>query len=214
MSVVSYCAILRGKTVIAAMGDQSASAGKDLVKLLPPASSRIEQKITTGRLYTFFTTPLLTFVAISPQSVDKQKPIAFLDTIARRWSATYGNVSASATEHSLDSVFAKNFQAALDECNKENKAADLNRRLDETQQILTESMTKVVDRGAHLDAIASKSEELRNTSEEFRTQATNLKWKMRCQYIKSWAMWILMIILILYFILSWFCGGWKLGRCF
>lgn len=213
MSVVSYCAILRGKTVIAAIGDQTAAVGKDIIKLLPPASSRVEQKIAAGRLYTFFTTPLLTFVAISPQSADKQKPITFLDTIARRWAATYGNVSASATEHSLDAIFAKNFQAALDECNKGNRTADLNRQLDETQQILTESMTKVVGRGEHLSVISSKSEDLRNSSEEFRQQATNLKWKMRCEYIKSWVMWILLIVFILYFLLTFICGGWKLGRC-
>jgi vesicle-associated membrane protein 7 len=75
-------------------------------------------------------------------------------------------------------------------------------------------MAKAFDRGSDLQAISSKSEDLLSTSEEFRAQATNLKWKMRCQYIKSWICWIVIILLIVYFLATRFCGGWMLGACF
>jgi vesicle-associated membrane protein 7 len=94
------------------------------------------------------------------------------------------------------------------------KTSELAGQLDEVQQILTESTTKAFDRGAELESISSKTEELLSTSEEFRTLSTNLKWKMRCAWLKSWAGRILLVIVIIYLLLSWLCGGFKLQRCF
>jgi hypothetical protein len=50
---------------------------------------------------------------------------------------------------------------------------------DETQQILTESMAKALDRSIELDSISSKSKDLFSKSGEFRARATDLKWTMR-----------------------------------
>jgi hypothetical protein len=52
-----------------------------------------------------------------------------------------------------------------------------------------------------------------STSEAFRAQATNLKWKMRCEYIKSGIWRTLAIIALIYLLIAWVCGGLKLKRC-
>lgn len=213
MSVVSFTAVIRGRIVIAAYGDANCAPERDILKLVPSHSSRVEQKITGGQLFTFVMTSSLTFVAVSPQSVDKQKPIQFLETLSRRWSATYETASGSATAHGLDGVFLSNFAALFSDCNRASKTADLTRDLDETQQVLTSTMSRALDRGDELRGLSSKSESLMATSEEFRSQATNLQWKMRCQYIKSMATWTFAGMLIIYLVLSWICGGYKLGRC-
>lgn len=209
---VSYVAVIRGRIIIAAYGDTSVSE-RDVLKLLPPATSRIEQKITSGSLFTFITTPALTFMSVSRQSIEKQKPISFLDTLSRRWTATYGPVSASASAHALDSVFQKQFSQLFDDVNKANKTSEIARQLDETQQILTDSMTRALARGAELESVSEKTEVLLSSSEEFRSQASNLKWRMKCQQIRSLSTWIIAGTIILYIILSWMCGGWKLAKC-
>jgi hypothetical protein len=211
--IVEYVAILRGQTIVASIGELNGLSERDIVRLLPGSGFRTEQKISSGKLFSFASTPGLAYVALSPQSVDKQKPLLFLDTLSRRWVATYSVQSASASEHSLDQVFAANFSALFNEYDKPNKTAELNSDLEQTQHILTDAMAKGLDRSAELESISSKGEALLTTSEEFRARATELKWKMRCQYIRSWLVWIAVILACIYFVLTRFCGGWGLESC-
>jgi vesicle-associated membrane protein 7 len=214
MGLLDYSAVIRGNTIIASYGDLSGFSERELLRLIPDQLLRIDQKITSGRLISFITTPGLVFVAVSQQSVDKQRPLTFLQTLSRRWAAAYGPMSASAADHALDQIFASNFAALFNDYSSATKTSELAGQLDETQQILTESTTKAFDRGAELESISSKTEELLSTSEEFRTLSTNLKWKMRCAWLKSWAGRILLVIVIIYLLLSWLCGGFKLQRRF
>jgi vesicle-associated membrane protein 7 len=213
MSLLEYSAVVRGSTIIASFGDLSGVSERDIVRLLPPPTTRVDQKITSGKLLSFTTTTSLAFVAVSPQSVDKQRPLAFLDTLSRRWVSSFGVVSASAADHALDRVFASHFAALFDDFSNATKTSELVRELDDAEQILTSGMTKALDRGAELESISSKSETLMSTSEEFRAKAASLKWKMRCQYIKSWLWWILCIVAIIYLLLSFACGGLGLETC-
>ncbi|OHS97293.1 Vesicle-associated membrane protein 7 [Tritrichomonas foetus] len=213
MSEIVFCAVLRAKVIIASLGDQSAVSEKDVIKLLP-VSSKTEQKITSGKLFTYMSTPGLTYVCVGPQSADKQRHLTFLDTLSRRWAATYGQISINANPHSLDSVLAQNFSSLFEEFRKPaNKTAEVHRRLDETEAILNQSVSKALIRGGDLQAISAKSEDMVSASEEFRSQATNLKRRMRWGYIKSWAIYILFAIIVLYIILSSFCGGYRLQKC-
>jgi vesicle-associated membrane protein 7 len=211
--VIDYAAILRGQIVIASIGDLAGLSERDIVRLLPGSSFRTEQKISLGKLFSFTSTPGLTYVAVSPQSVDKQRPLLFLDTLSRRWAATFGAQSSGATDHSLDQLLATNFTALFNDYVKPNKTAGLVSELEETRQVLTDAVAKGLNRSAELEEISSKGEALLLTSEEFRAQATNLKWKMRWQYIRSWIIWVLAIVAIVYFVLSRFCGGWRLKSC-
>jgi vesicle-associated membrane protein 7 len=213
MRAIDYSAVIRGHTVIAAMGDLAGLSEREILRLLPQPGSRTEQKITSGKLFSFMITPGLTFVCVSPQTIEKQRPLAFLDTLSRRWAASFGSVSASAADHALDNVYATNFKSLFDDYSRLNRTEDVARELDQTQAILTESMSKALGRTADLESLSSKSEGLLATSEEFRTQATNLKWKMRCEYIKSWLFWILVIGALLYLVLAWWCDGYRLSGC-
>ncbi|OHT12741.1 Vesicle-associated membrane protein 714 [Tritrichomonas foetus] len=213
MTTITYTAVLRGNVIISSYGDQSSISEKDIIKL-SPKTPITEQKITSGKLYSYISTPVLTFVCVGPQSADKQRSITFLETLSRRWAASFGPISSSATSHSLDNVFLDNFKNLFDDFSKPiDKTEEINRQLAETEQLLTESVSKAIVRGNELENISSKSEELLSTSEEFRTTARNLKWKMRCSCISSWLSWALFVIVILYLILTWFCGGYRLQKC-
>jgi vesicle-associated membrane protein 7 len=213
MRVIDYSAVVRGHTIIASIGDLTGLSEREILRLLPPNSSRTEQKITSGKLFSFLITPGLTFVCVSPQSVDKQRPLTFLDILSRRWAAAYGSVSASAADHALDQVYNTSFGPLFEDYGRASKTAEIARDLAETQDILTESMSKALDRGAELESMSSKSESLLTTSEDFRAQATGLKWKMRCEYVKSWVFWILVVVVAVYLGLAWWCDGLMLGGC-
>ena len=213
MSLITYSAVIRDDTIIASIGELPNFSEKDIVKLAP-ATKSTEQKITGGYLISYVSTYTLTFVCVGQQSSDKQKCLTFLDSLSRRWYASFGPASTNATSHSMDGVMSENFGKLFEEFNKTpDQAEEINRTLSETEQLLTESMAKAIDRGNDLESISSRTEDLLSTSEEFRATATNLRWTMRCAWIKSWALWILFLIIIVYILLSWLCGGFRLKKC-
>jgi vesicle-associated membrane protein 7 len=213
MAAIEFAAILRGHTVIASIGELTNITERDVLRLLPSPTPRTEQKMAAGKLITFLATPGLTFVCVSPQPGERQRALAFLDAVARRWSPAYFTVSASASHHALDHVFASNFSDLFADYARVDKAAAIARELDQTQEILADSMSKALGRSSELESIAAKSDGLLSASEEFRTQASNLKWKMRWQWIKSWLWWILALALIVWFFAARLCDGWRLTGC-
>ena len=210
MSELIFCCVLRGKTIIASLGHVP---DKDVTKLLPQ-DQKTDQKIASGRLFSFIGTPGLVYCCVGPQNADKQRQLLFLETLSRRWAATYGQISSNAESHALDNVLAQQFGQLFDEFAKPiSKTADVHRRLDETEAILNESVSKALGRGGDLQAINAKSEDMMATSEEFRKQAANVKRRMRCSYYKSWIMWVFVAILVIYYVLTFVCGGYKLSKC-
>lgn len=209
---ITYAAVIRGNVIIASYSDPAINLDKDVLKLMSLNSSKIDQKISGQNVYSYLTGPVLTFACVSSISVDKKIPLTFLDTLSRRWSSALGADSNSASSHQLDDAFRQNFSNLF--TNSTDTVSVINQQFEETQRILGESVSKAYDRGAKLEDLGSRSEDLLLTSEEFRTQATNLKWRMKCAMIKSWLIWIAVIIVILYFILSLICGGFNLKpRC-
>jgi vesicle-associated membrane protein 7 len=214
MATVENVAVIRAKVVIASFGEAFTIGEPELLKLVPTtATVNAEQKIAFGKLFTFVNSAGLVFVATSPQSADKKRPISFLETVARRWATTFGPASATAASHALDAVLAKDFEPLYNEYNKTNKAQEISRQLEETQSILKESVSKALGRGEDLDVLSTKSEELMTSSEEFRGQATNLKWRMRLQYIKSFLWTTAIVVLGTYIVLALACGGFSLKDC-
>ena len=212
MSIL-YTAVVRGKVVIASYGEQNRE--KDVLRLLPPSSPKLEQKIFGNLIYTFASTPSLVFVCASPQSSNKQVPMNYVDTLSRRWAATLGSQSQNSPPHGLDQAFVENFGSLINEYNKpSDKVSEINAQINETKNLMDGIISKATDRGAELESLDMKSNQLLDTSEEFRTQATNLAWRMRCQWLKTWAIWIVIFLVIIFFILKFICGGWDLRpRC-
>jgi hypothetical protein len=210
---IDYCAIVRNGIIIASYGDSAVISERDLLKLMPIATSQPEQRISSAQLFTFVATPGLTFVTVSRQSVDKNRPIFFLDALSRRWAANFGPVSASSRSHGLDTVFADNFGSLFNEFSNPGRVSSVSKQLQETHGILKDSVEKVFDRTADLRSLSSKSETLRAPSDEFRSEGANSNGRMRWQYIKCGIMWIFLLLLIVSVVLTWICGGFLLKRC-
>jgi vesicle-associated membrane protein 7 len=213
MSVLEYSAVVRGTTIIASHGEVSGFTDRDLVHLLPAKSQRVDQKITSGKLFSFARISGLVFAAVSPHTADKQRPLAFLDTLSRRWVSTLGPASASATGHSLDGTFEKDFGSLFDDYAKATSTTELGRELDVTEAVPTDSVTKALDRGAELEAFSSKSETMLATSQEFRAQAASLNFKMHWEWVMLWGGRLLAIVAIIYVVLTWICDGFYLEGC-
>jgi hypothetical protein len=113
MGDMEYVVIARGHTIIAAYGDKSLATDRQLKKLFRKDAPTAEQKILAGKLCSFRTTPGDVFACVSTQTVDRQRHLARLDAISRRWIAQFGHLSVGATSHGLDSLFEENVISLL-----------------------------------------------------------------------------------------------------
>jgi len=213
LNLLDFSAVIRGSTIIASYGDLPGISEREILRLIPPQTSRVDQKIAFGKLFSFVTTPALVFLAISQHHIDKQRPLAFLDILSSRWTAGFGPTSAAAEGHGMDSVFASNYAGLFNEYSKTSKASEVAQELDETQKILAASATKALDRGSRLEGIHRKSESLKDTSDEFRAEAARMTWKMKCRYVRVWIWWIMLLLVIVYVILTFVCHGLAFRDC-
>ena len=208
---ILYAAVLKGNTIIASYSPSKQDYEKDILKLCPSSNSKSEQVISSNNVFSYHTTPTLCFACVTLQTSDRVTPLNYLDALSRRWASTICPVQPSASRHSYDQHFSQSFGEFTSNFGKSSeKTAEINKKLDETQELMSSALAKAYERGNELESIDGKTEELLSTSEEFRTQATNLKNKMRCKHYKEIAMWTIIVICVIYIVASWFCGGFDL----
>ena len=213
--VIHSCAIIKGKIIIA-IYSKGNDYEKEILRVMPTNLNKTEQVISGNNIYSFLNTPTLIFSCVSNLSSDKIEPLNFLDQISRRWAALIGPIPNNSLPHSYNTKFISEFSNFINTFGTiTNKTSEINFNLNETEERLTTAITKALDREKALENINSKTEDLLLTSEEFKNQAVNLKWKMRCSYWKSIGTWTLIFLIIIYLILIWICGGWDLSpNCF
>lgn len=212
---ISFTAVARSKTIIASYSSDGNDLTRDVQKLLETPFVKNEQRRTRNYLFTFYKSPTLNFICACPLDVDRQAPLTYLDTLSNRWNATVGEKSLTAGPNSLSQECRTLFEATLSEYNSAiSKAEKIKKDLDQTQKIMTDSVHSALNRGEELQSISLKSEDLLNMSEDFRNQASNLKNKMFWSWVKSKGIIILIVLIILYIVLTFICGGWTLRpRC-
>ena len=214
MSIV-YTAVVRGKVIIASYSSENVNLGREIQRLIETPFAKNEQRRTRNYLYTFNKGSQLVFICASPLDVDKTVPVSYLDLLSNRWNAAASDKSQSAGQNELSQPFKNLFEATLNEFSQTlSKTEKLKRDLDQTQQIVAESLHSAFNRGENLNSLSAKSENLMSTSGEFKAQATSLKNKMFCAKVKSTIFYFSVIIVIIYLILVFVCGGWDLKpRC-
>ncbi|OHT02369.1 Synaptobrevin family protein [Tritrichomonas foetus] len=215
MSIV-FTAVSRNNVLIATHSSTGVNLTREIQRLISTPFSKNEQRRTRNYLFTFNKGPLLDFICASPIDVDKSVPISYLELLSNRWNAVLSDKSQNAGPNELSIPYRNLFEATINEFNSTlSKTEKIRRDLDKTQQIVTESLHSALGRGESLNSLNAKSENLLATSDEFKSQATNLKNKMMCARIKSGIFYFCGVMLLVYIVLAFLCGGWRLRpRCF
>ncbi|EAX88978.1 Synaptobrevin family protein [Trichomonas vaginalis G3] len=212
---ILYAAVVKDRTMIASLVVDKADFEKEVLKLLPQASAKTEQVISSNYIFSFLSLSSLIFVCVTPQTEDRRVPLNYLDAISHRWGPTIGGSTVTPTSH----IYDKQFQEAFGEftrsfANPAYKTKAIQQTLEQTQAELTDAMTKAYSRGNQLEDLDDKSQQLLSNSEDFKQASTQLKNQMRCKYYKELLFWFLVIFIVFYFLLALICGGMNLKpRC-
>jgi hypothetical protein len=207
---IEFVAVARNSVILATYG--TASLERDVQAFLEQTFVINEQRRTNYHIFTFYKGHSLNFVCSSPPEGEKQIPLRFLEILANRWASAFPDLPPTAAAHSMTRKAEPLIAAVVAEV-AASPTDRLKQELDETDRVLKTSLQKAFGRGEDLQILTDNSQCIMASSEDFRIHAKNLKNKMFCQYVKSWAITIIAIALLIYFLLRFICGGWTLKRC-
>lgn len=214
-------AVSRGNVILATYVPQSGvDLERDVQKLVEQKLNNNEQRRMNYYIFSIYKSdPMnLTFICASSNEKfdDPQFPLKYLEQLSTRWNFTFSDRASisKAGPHSLTQAGRNLFESVLKEVSNVSKTEKMKRDLDQTQRIMADSVKSALDREDQLHQLTNKSESLMATSESFKAQSQNLKNKMRCSYYRSLFIKFLIILIAIYVILVFVCGGIRLKpRC-
>lgn len=210
----SYTIVARGKTIVASYSPDGTDLMREVQKLLETPFVKNEQRRMNRYVFSFLKKSNLTFICATQSDEGANSAIKYLDELSDKWVISFGDRANTAQANSMTQQARGLFENVINNIEAANKTEKIKRDIEKTQRIMSESVEMAMVRGNDLENLTSKTEDLLSTSSEFKNQATNLKKTMQCAHYKSIAIYILLALAVIYFILTFVCGGVFLGKCF
>lgn len=216
-----YSLIARGSTVLSefsvAAGNANAVARRILEKLPVDGDARVSY---TQDRHVFHilrgSHGNLIFLCMADAPFGRRIPFAFLDDIQMRFSKTYAKVVATAPAYAMNDEFSRVLSQQMEYFSTNPNSDAINRvksEISEVKSVMVENIDKVLERGTRIELLVDKTATLQDNSFRFKKQARALK---RALWWKNAKLMIAMsgvIVLVLYLLVAYFCGGLSLPSC-
>ena len=99
--------------------------------------------------------------------------------------ATYGERWQNAHAFAFNADFRSQLQTQMTHYNKtDSKIDEINDNLDQVRGVMVENIEKVLDRGEKVELLVKKSEDLNDTTYDFKSKSTSLRNQMWWQKVK------------------------------
>jgi len=215
MSGILCCVVSRGTTILAKYaelaGNLSQVADQVLAKITP-GDSRVtldhgdfqSHYISSGGIVT---------LAIVSKGFDRMVVFTFLEKIAEKFKTQYGHRANSAIAYAMNNDFSLVMANEMNRFNNPDKITVLKKDLETVRVQMNENIEVVMQRGEKLDLLIEKTETLSNNSSTFRRNATTLQRKIWWKNMKLTIGCVIGVIILIYIIISFSCGGLAWQNC-
>jgi len=209
------CLVSRGTTVLA---KYSAVAGNiaevcDLVLArIKPGDSRMSLSHEEYQYHYTSNTGIIT-LAIAETGFDRSVVFTFLDKVAEKFRIQYGARANSAIAYSMNTEFSLVIANEMKRANTPDKVTNLQNEVEHVKGIMTANIDVIMERGEKLDLLIDKTENLSATSVTFRTTSRNLQRAMWWKNMKLTVGAVIGVIILIYIIVSFSCGGLSWPNC-
>lgn len=134
-------------------------------------------------------------------------PFAFLEDIKQRFRATYGDKVHTAIAFSMNEDFGRTLQKQIDFYNgpSADTFAQVNNKLDDVKNVMVQNIEMVLERGEKLELLVDKTDKLQNQAFKFEKSSKKLKNAMFWKRVKLYALFIFIILLIIWIITAVAC---------
>ncbi|XP_063705437.1 vesicle-associated membrane protein 7 [Culicoides brevitarsis] len=156
------------------------------------------------------------YMAITDDEFDRSRAFLFLSDIKRRFLAEYGLTVATAIMYGMNAEFSR---VLASEMKRYSEAKDIDAlskvhgQIDELKDIMVKNIESVTSRGEHLELLVNKTDQLRSNAVSFRTTSRTLARTMFWRNVKMYFIMACILILVIYIIVSFSCGGLLWPNC-
>ena len=141
---------------------------------------------------------------------------AFLDDIKERFQSSYGDRGKTALPMGMQADFCGVLQTRIDFYTndpKSDKIAKVQSDIDDVKNVMVQNIEKVLERGEKIELLVEKTEAMNDQAMNFKKSSTSLKNAMWWKNVKLWIIIAIVAIVLLYFLISIFCGGLNWKNC-
>jgi vesicle-associated membrane protein 7 len=208
---VVYALIARGKTVLA---EYTATSGN-----FPTVTRVLLSKITSQdskmsyvydkHVFHYVVESSITYLCMADEDAKRRIPFAFLDDIKNRFKSSYGNRAMTAIAFAMNEEFSPVLKKQLEYYNSNPTADNIGRvknTIHEVKDVMVHNIEKVLERGEKIELLVDKTDRLNQQAFKFEKQSKKLKNAMWWNKVKCTIIIVSVSSVVIYLILSMFCG--------
>jgi vesicle-associated membrane protein 7 len=138
-------------------------------------------------------------IVLTDRGVNANTRFYAVDQIRQRFVTKYLSSMSSAGELSKSAEFAPEIQRIFRECQSPSaaKIAQINANITSAQQVMSENLSRALERSEKLEVMESKAQEIRDSSQAFSREATSLRKAMCFQRYKWYIIIAIAVIVVI-----------------
>lgn len=145
----------------------------------------------------------LNFIVVGSLATQQQFAFTFLQRVQQAFFLNYARRAwKDVRPYSLQGEFSDNLKQLMNAASKDSKIEKIRANLAETQEVMQDSMQKVLLRGNQLDTLDKTSETLAQDARAFDRNATSIRRSMWCKKYQWWFVGTAVVVLIIIIIIA------------
>ncbi|KMZ69953.1 hypothetical protein ZOSMA_202G00400 [Zostera marina] len=211
-----YSFVARGTVVLVEYtdftGNFTSIAAQCLQKL--PASNNKFTYNCDAHTFNYLIHDGYVFCVVAAETIGRQIPIAFLDSVKVDFDRRYGGTSgkaATASAYSLNRDFGpklkEHMQYCVDHPEEISNISKIKTQVNEVKGVMLENIDRVLDRGEKIEIIVEKTNDLHSQAQDFRHTGAKMRKKMWLQNMKIKLVVLAIIIALILIIILSVCRG-------
>ncbi|XP_034947227.1 vesicle-associated membrane protein 7 [Chelonus insularis] len=213
-----YSVVARGPIVLAKYASCTGNVEEvteQILSKVPPHNDKLTYS-QGPYLFHYICEDRIIYLCITDDEFQRSRAFLFLNEIKRRFQATYGQGAHTALPYAMNTEFSRvlaNEMKHYSESRDIDTLSKVHGELDELKDIMVRNIDNVAMRGERLELLVNKTENLTNNSVTFRKTSRNLARSLFWKNIKLYVIMGAVLIVVVYFIVSMFCGGLAWQKC-
>jgi vesicle-associated membrane protein 7 len=158
----------------------------------------------------------ITFLCLSDAGYSKRMAYEFLYDIRDRFFTKFGSTVREAIAYSADKEFKDELKGRMIYFNSDSSADRLRSarvNIDRTKDIMIENIDKVLARGEKIELLVTKTGQMADEAVTLKRTATKVKRSMWWQNFKLKILIAFIVVILLYAIAAYGCGGFTVPEC-
>jgi len=157
----------------------------------------------------------ITYICMTDQAMGYRIPYSFLFDLSSRFRTNFGDRINTANQGGMQDTFSRVIEERQLFFSNDKNADKINRvkgEIDTAKDVMVKNIDKVLDRGARIEVLVDKTEDLQDQSASFKQKGTKLKRKMWWKNFRLCCILICILVSILVgiiMIILWYTGALK-----